>query len=83
MHINGVEIEDTYAEAFHMTAARIIITAHNAHWAQIAAWSTVGFATSMVKLLPRDVPFELAVFPKYLMIVIWGGVAWDRFGSAL
>ena len=48
MHINGVEIEDTYAEAFHMTAARIIITAHNAHWAQIAAWSTVGFATSII-----------------------------------
>lgn len=31
-----------------MTAARIIITALNPHWAQIAARSTVGFATSII-----------------------------------
>jgi len=48
VRINGVEIEDTYAEAFHMTAARLIITAFNPRWAQIAAQSTIGFATSII-----------------------------------
>ena len=48
MRINGVEIEDTYAEAFHMTAARIIITAVDHRWARIAAQSTIGFATSII-----------------------------------
>ena len=48
MHINGVEVEDTYAEAFHMTAARLIITAVDHRWARIAAQSTIGFATSII-----------------------------------
>ena len=37
MHINGVEIEDTFAEAFKMRGARLIITAVNQRWALTAA----------------------------------------------
>ena len=33
---NGVEIEDTFAEGFAMWGARIIITAKNRKWANIA-----------------------------------------------
>ena len=37
MNINGVQIDATFAEAFPMRATRVIITAHNAKWARIAA----------------------------------------------
>jgi formylmethanofuran--tetrahydromethanopterin N-formyltransferase len=48
MQINGVEIEDTFAEAFKMWGARLIITAVNHRWARIAAQSATGFATSVI-----------------------------------
>ncbi|HET89908.1 MAG TPA: formylmethanofuran--tetrahydromethanopterin N-formyltransferase [Chloroflexi bacterium] len=48
MQINGVEIEDTFAEAFKMRAARLIITAVNEQWAMTAAQVTTGFATSVI-----------------------------------
>jgi len=46
--INGVVIEDTFAEAFTMRAARIVITAKNTKWAREAALSLTGFATSVI-----------------------------------
>jgi formylmethanofuran--tetrahydromethanopterin N-formyltransferase len=46
--INGVEIEDTFAEAFKMWGARIIITAINRKWALEAATKMTGFATSVI-----------------------------------
>ncbi len=46
--LNGVEIEDTFAEAFEMKATRIIITAINATWAYNAAKMMTGFATSVI-----------------------------------
>ncbi len=48
MIINGVEIEDTFAEAFEMTATRVIITAINYKWARHAAVTMTGFATSVI-----------------------------------
>jgi len=48
MHINGVEIEDTFAEAFKMRGARLIITAVNPRWALTAAQVTTGFGTSVI-----------------------------------
>jgi formylmethanofuran--tetrahydromethanopterin N-formyltransferase len=48
MRINGVEIEDTFAEAFKMRAARLIITAVNERWALTAAQVATGFATSVI-----------------------------------
>ena len=48
MKINGVFIEDTFAEAFGMTATRIIITAANERWARQAAVTMTGFATSVI-----------------------------------
>jgi formylmethanofuran--tetrahydromethanopterin N-formyltransferase len=46
--INGVEIEDTFAEAFSMRGARVLITAASAHWARVAATTMTGFATSVI-----------------------------------
>jgi formylmethanofuran--tetrahydromethanopterin N-formyltransferase len=45
---NGVEIEDTFAEAFGMWSARVIITAVNSKWAREAASQMTGFATSVI-----------------------------------
>ena len=44
----GVKIVDTFAEAFGMLAARVIITAQSPAWARIAAQSLTGFATSVI-----------------------------------
>jgi formylmethanofuran--tetrahydromethanopterin N-formyltransferase len=46
--INGVAIDDTFAEAFGMTATRLVITADSAAWAATAAASLTGFATSVI-----------------------------------
>ena len=48
MKIHGVLIEDTFAEAFTMRVARIVITAKNAKWAREAALKLTGFATSVI-----------------------------------
>ena len=48
MHINGVFIEDTFAEALPLRAARVRMTAVNARWAREAALKLTGFATSVI-----------------------------------
>jgi formylmethanofuran--tetrahydromethanopterin N-formyltransferase len=48
VRIRGTFIEDTFAEAFTMRAARIIITARNLTWARHAATKLTGFATSVI-----------------------------------
>ena len=48
MQLRGVAIEDTFAEAFTMRAARVIITARNRRWAREAALKMTGFATSVI-----------------------------------
>jgi len=44
----GVRIVDTFAEAFGMRAARVIITAQTPAWARTSAQSLTGFATSVI-----------------------------------
>jgi formylmethanofuran--tetrahydromethanopterin N-formyltransferase len=48
MIINGVQIDDTFAEAFNMRGTRVIITAQNQKWAYNAANAMTGFATSVI-----------------------------------
>jgi len=48
MIINGVAIDDTFAEAFPMKATRLVITALNQRWAYHAANALTGFATSVI-----------------------------------
>jgi len=63
LKIKGVEIIETFAEAFPMVGTRIIITAPTQKWAMIAAQTMTGFATSVIacgaeagieRLLPPD-----------------------------
>jgi formylmethanofuran--tetrahydromethanopterin N-formyltransferase len=46
--VNGVLIDDTFAEAFGMRATAIIITGPNRKWARQAAITMTGFATSVI-----------------------------------
>jgi formylmethanofuran--tetrahydromethanopterin N-formyltransferase len=48
MELNGVEIEDTFAEAFGGFFTRILITAKNEKWANIAALVSTGYGTSTI-----------------------------------
>jgi formylmethanofuran--tetrahydromethanopterin N-formyltransferase len=48
MLIRGVFIEDTFAEAFTMRVARIVITARSPRWVRAAALKLTGFATSVI-----------------------------------
>ncbi|MEX0615661.1 MAG: formylmethanofuran--tetrahydromethanopterin N-formyltransferase, partial [Methylophaga sp.] len=48
MIINGVTIDETFAEAFPMKGTRIIITAQNLDWAMNSAVAFTGFATSVI-----------------------------------
>jgi formylmethanofuran--tetrahydromethanopterin N-formyltransferase len=46
--INDVPVEDTFAEAFGMTAVRLVATAATAGWAQVAGQMTSGYAASVI-----------------------------------
>ena len=46
--LNGVEVVDTFAEAFGMTAARVLVTAETPAWAQQAAAASTGYAASVI-----------------------------------
>ncbi len=48
MQINGIPVADTFAEAFAMWGTRVLITAENEKWAQAAARTMTGFATSVI-----------------------------------
>jgi formylmethanofuran--tetrahydromethanopterin N-formyltransferase len=48
MNIRGVLIEDTFAEAFTMRIARIVITGRSTRWVRAAALKLTGFATSVI-----------------------------------
>ncbi|MCX8048493.1 MAG: formylmethanofuran--tetrahydromethanopterin N-formyltransferase [Methylohalobius sp.] len=48
MFLGSTEIADTFAEAFAMWGARVIITGESEKWALAAARSMTGFATSVI-----------------------------------
>jgi len=60
MELNGVEIEDTYAEAFGIKVARVLITGATEHWAMVAATEATGFGTSVI-LYPAEAGIECVV----------------------
>jgi formylmethanofuran--tetrahydromethanopterin N-formyltransferase len=61
MRLHDAEVVDTFAEAFAMWGARIVITAETPGWADHAARSLTGFATSVIGCkceagIERDLP---------------------------
>jgi formylmethanofuran--tetrahydromethanopterin N-formyltransferase len=62
MEINGVPIEDTFAEAFDMAMNRTIITAYDADWARTTALEATGFGTSVI-MAPAEAGIEYVLSP--------------------
>ncbi len=60
MELNGVTIDNTYAEAFPTWVCRIIITAVTREWAFKAATEATGFATSAIGC-PCEAGIEIEV----------------------
>ena len=48
MKVNGITIDDTFAEAFGMSGTGVIITADSMKWARQAAVTMSGFGTSVI-----------------------------------
>src|SRR3990172_10996588 len=48
MRVNGVDIDDTFAEAFGMSGTGLILTADSLKWARICATVMTGFGTSVI-----------------------------------
>lgn len=48
MTLDGVAIDDTFAEAFGMRATRLLVTADSLAWARRAGESATGFSTSVI-----------------------------------
>jgi formylmethanofuran--tetrahydromethanopterin N-formyltransferase len=61
--LNGVEIEDTFAEAFPIKVARVLITAVNERWAMEAAKETTGFGTSVI-MCPAEAGVDTIASPE-------------------
>ncbi|MHA1136620.1 MAG: formylmethanofuran--tetrahydromethanopterin N-formyltransferase [Candidatus Thorarchaeota archaeon] len=62
MEINGVPIDDTFAEAFSMHMNRTIITAYDEDWARTTALETTGFGTSVI-MTPSEAGIEYMLKP--------------------
>jgi len=48
MLIDSTQIVDTFAEAFRLRFARLVITAHDEHWLEAAVRSACGYGTSVI-----------------------------------
>lgn len=60
MKINGVEIDDTFAEAFPIKISRVLVTAITERWAVSAAREATGFGTSVIGC-PSEAGIECVV----------------------
>ena len=66
MRVGDTTIEDTFAEAFRMWAARLIVTAADDYWVDVASREATGYGTSVIgcdaeagverRLSPDDTP---------------------------
>ncbi|MEJ7592989.1 MAG: formylmethanofuran--tetrahydromethanopterin N-formyltransferase [Planctomycetaceae bacterium] len=88
LQLNGVEIFDTFAEAFPIKAARLIITADNARWATTAATVMCGNATSVIACdveaaIERAVAEEETPDGRPGVSVLVFGFSTDALGKAL
>lgn len=57
MNVSGIEVEDTYAEAFDIKISRFLVTAYDYHWALVAAREATGLGTSII-MCPAEAGIE-------------------------
>ncbi|MCK9151429.1 formylmethanofuran--tetrahydromethanopterin N-formyltransferase [Methanobacterium alcaliphilum] len=63
MQLNGVEIEDTFAEAFGIQVSRLLVTAATKKLAKIAATEATGYGTSVIGC-PAEAGIDCYVPPE-------------------
>lgn len=88
MILDGVEIEDTFAEAFGMRATRLIVTADTPRWARIAGDTATGFATSVIACgaeagIERDLSAEETPDGRPGIALLFFAVSRDALTKAL
>jgi formylmethanofuran--tetrahydromethanopterin N-formyltransferase len=88
MLVRGVTIQDTFAEAFTMRVARVVITARNPKWAREAALKMTGFATSVIGCkceagIERELPAGETLDGRPGISVLLFAVARDDLGQRL
>lgn len=88
LSLNGVEIVDTFAEAFPIKAARLIITAVNTSWARTAGTVMCGNATSVIACdveaaIERDLSAQETPDGRPGVAVLVFGFSVDSLGKAL
>lgn len=88
LQLNGVEIIDTFAEAFPIKAARLLITADSDRWARTAATVMCGNATSVIACdmeaaIERTLSEEETPDGRPGVAVLVFGFSTDALGKAL
>lgn len=88
LQLHGVSIADTFAEAFPIKGARLIITAVNGKWATTAATVLCGNATSVIACdveaaIEREVPAEETPDGRPGVAVLVFGFSVDGLGKAV
>jgi len=63
MKLNGVEIDDTFAELFPMWVSRVLVTAQDEKWCLIAGRAATGFGVSIIAS-PAEAGIERTVPPE-------------------
>lgn len=86
--LHGVDVVDTFAEAFPITGARLIITAVSLAWARTAATVLTGNATSVIACdveaaIERDLPPEQTPDGRPGVSVLVFAFRRDGLGKAL
>ena len=82
MLLGSTLIDDTFAEAFRMRYARVIVTAHDAHWAAACGTPepgglTPGMVVAVIRAVGRE--FELVGAD---LVELAPGLSLDREASA-
>jgi formylmethanofuran--tetrahydromethanopterin N-formyltransferase len=86
--LHGVEVVDTFAEAFPIKAARLVLTAANSKWARVAADVLCGNATSVIACdieaaIERELSPEETPDGRHGVSVLTFGFSTDGLGKAL
>lgn len=88
MLINDVPIADTFAEAFPMTAARLIVTADTPQWVATAAQVATGYAASVIGCdaeagVERTIPADETPDGRPGVSLLYFGFSRDALGKAV
>ena len=86
--LNTVPIADTFAEAFPMSAARLLVTAESAAWARTAGQVATGYAASVIGCdaeagVEREIPAEESPDGRPGVSLLFFGFSRDGLQKAL